>query len=84
MTWCPEIYRNIYIDRVNDDRIRVAPCCQAGGAIEPVDTFNFQTSPHLTKLREQFNRGERPEECVRCWQVEDAGHKSRRISAMEF
>jgi hypothetical protein len=84
MSWCPEIYRNIYVDRVNDDRIRVAPCCQAGSAIEPVNGFDFQTSVHLTKLREQFNRNEKPVECARCWQVETAGHKSRRMSAIEF
>lgn len=84
MTWCPEIYRNIYVDRVNDDRIRIAPCCQAGSAVEPVDGFDFQTSPHLTKLRGQFERGEKPVECDRCWQVETAGHKSRRMSAIEF
>lgn len=84
MTWCPEIYRNIYIDRVNDDKIRIAPCCQAGSAVEPVATFDFQTSPHLIKLREQFDRNERPVECDRCWQVENTGHKSRRMSAIEF
>jgi hypothetical protein len=82
--WCPEIYRNIFIDRVNDDCIRVAPCCQAGGAIESVDTFDFQTSPHLNKLRQQFDNNEKPIECVRCWQAENTGHKSRRMSAIEF
>jgi len=83
-TWCPEIYRNVFIDRVNDDRIRIAPCCQAGSAIEVVDTFDFQTSAHLTKLRKQFDCNERPVECNRCWQAENNGHKSRRMSAMEF
>lgn len=84
MSWCPEIYRNIYVDCVNDDQIRVAPCCQAGSAVEPVDTFDFETSPHLSKLREQFSRGEQPVECNRCWQAENTGHKSRRMSAIEF
>ena len=82
--WCPEIYRNIFIDRVNDDCIRVAPCCQAGSAIESVDTFDFQTSPHLNKLRQQFDNNKKPIECVRCWQAENTGHKSRRMSAIEF
>ena len=82
--WCPEIYRNIYINKHNDTHIRIAPCCQAGSALEPVDTFDFQTSPHLTKLRQQFDNNEKPAACDRCWQMEDVGHKSRRLSAIEF
>lgn len=82
--WCPEIYRNIYIDRHNDTHISIAPCCQAACALEPVDTFDFQTSPHLSKLRQQFDNNEKPSACDRCWQMEDAGHKSRRLSAIEF
>ena len=84
MNWCPEIYRNMFVDRVNDDRICVAPCCQAGSAIETVGSFDFYSSPHLTKLRQQFNNNEKPRECNRCWQAETAGHKSRRMSAIEF
>ena len=76
MSWCPEIYRNIFIDCVNDDCIRVAPCCQAGGAIEPVNGVDFLTSPHLTELRKQFDRNERPVECNCCWQVQDTALKS--------
>lgn len=82
--WCPEIYRGVFIDRHNDTHVRVAPCAQAHSEIELVDTFNFKTSPYLTRLREQFDRGERPTECERCWKVEKYGHKSRRQSAIEF
>lgn len=82
--WCPEIYRSVFIDRHNDTHIQVAPCCQATTKLEPVDTFSFETSPHLTKLRKQFDRNEKPVECDRCWQVENTGHKSRRMSAIEF
>lgn len=82
--WCPEIYRGIFIDRINDDKIRVAPCCQAGSTVELIETFDFNTSPYLTKLRQQFNNGERPTACSRCWNAETVGHKSRRQSAIEF
>ena len=82
--WCPEIYRNIYIDRYNDDQVRVAPCCQAMTKLESVNTLNFNTSPYLTKLRNQINQGERPSECRWCWELEDIGQKSRRQSAIEF
>jgi hypothetical protein len=82
--WCPEIYRSVFINRHNDTHVRIAPCCQAESALEPVDTFDFNTSAHLTQLRNQFDLGERPSACDRCWNVEKYGHKSRRQSAIEF
>ena len=82
--WCPEIYRSMFIDRVNDDQIRVAPCCQAASSIELVDSFDFNTSPYLSKLRTQFSNGEQPTACSRCWEIEKIGQKSRRQSAVEF
>ena len=82
--WCPEIYRGMYIDRFNNDHVYVASCCQSIGAKEAVDNFNFYTSATLTDMRKQFDAGEFPKECDRCWQVEKHGHKSRRHSAIEF
>lgn len=82
--WCPEIYRSMFVDMFNDDKIRVAPCCQAASEVESIESFDFKTSPYLTNLREQFNNGLKPAACNRCWQVEKSGHKSRRQSAIEF
>ena len=82
--WCPEIYHGMFVDRVNDDKINVAPCCQAAGKIESVDGFDFQTSKHLSALRQQFDQNKKPEACDRCWKMEKVGHKSRRLSAIEF
>jgi len=74
----------MFIDRHNNDHVRIAPCCQASTSLESSDGFNFNTSAHLTQLREKFDKGERPVECSRCWQAEYLGHKSRRQSAIEF
>lgn len=82
--WCPEIYRGMFVDRYNSDHVRVAPCCQAGTSIEKVEGFDFDTSAHLSQLRQQFDRGEKPKECSRCWQAEDLGSRSRRQSAIDF
>jgi MoaA/NifB/PqqE/SkfB family radical SAM enzyme len=82
--WCPEVYRSMFVDYHNNDQVRIAPCCQADIAIEPVKEFDFATSPHLTKLREQFALGKKPGACNRCWQAEKLGSKSRRQSAIEF
>lgn len=82
--WCPEIYRSVFIDRHNDEFIKVAPCCQAQASMEPVAGFDFVTSPYLSDLRHRFACGERPAACNLCWDVEAHGHKSRRHSAIEF
>ena len=82
--WCPEIYRSVFLDKFNDNMVRVAPCCQADVELEPVEDFDFVNSPYLTRLRQQFDLGQKPNSCSKCWDVEKIGHKSRRISAVEF
>lgn len=82
--WCPEVYRSVFIDRFNNDHIKLAPCCQAIPSVEPLDNFDFNTSPTLTKFRKQFDQGLRSAECAMCWTAENLGHKSRRQSAIEF
>jgi hypothetical protein len=82
--YCPEIYRSVYIDRHNDTHVKVAPCCQAGRKLEPVETFDFKTSPYLNELRQEFDHGEYPDACERCWSTEKIGQKSRRQNAIEF
>ncbi len=82
--WCPEVYRSMFVNYHNSDHVQVAPCCQAITAIEPVQGFDFKTSPYLTNLREQFNLGKKPSACDICWQAESLGSKSRRQSAIEF
>lgn len=82
--WCPEVYRSMFVDYHNHDHVRVAPCCQAVSAIEPVADFDFATSKYLNNLREKFLLGEKPDACARCWQAEDIGTKSRRQGAIEF
>lgn len=82
--WCPEIYRSIFVDRINDDKIEIAPCCQSTPQAESVDSFDFTTSPYLNELRQQFSVGGKPSACDRCWHAESNGQKSRRQGAIEF
>jgi sulfatase maturation enzyme AslB (radical SAM superfamily) len=74
----------VFIDRHNDDQVRVAPCCQASTAIESAETFDFKTSPHLQNIRQQFDQGLKPATCNLCWTAESRGQKSRRQGAIEF
>jgi len=83
-TWCPEVYRSVFVDKFNNDHVRIAPCCQATSGIEPAHNFDFKSSPTLTKIRQQFDQGLKPAQCYMCWTAESLGHKSRRQSAIEF
>ena len=82
--WCVDIYRGLFIDRVNNDYVKIAPCCQASKTIEPIDEFDFVKSSYLTSIRNKFDRGEKPEECHRCWHDESLGKLSRRINISSF
>lgn len=81
--WCPDVYRSVFVDRFNDTDVLVSPCCQARPQLEPVDQFNFETSPYLTELRQQFAKGQKPDACHRCWKIEEVGQRSRRQNIIE-
>jgi len=79
MSWCPEIYRGLFIQPVGKDGIQIAPCCQA--KTQHVDnTFNFLTDTYLDQLRKQT----RPDACNRCWDIEDSGGYSKRQAAVDY
>lgn len=75
-----DIYRGLFIDRVNDDYIKIAPCCQAEPQIEQIGKFDFNNSIYLRYLRKQFDQGKKPNECRRCWHDESLGKSSRRTN----
>ena len=84
MPHCPEIFKNVFINRINNDNVYVAPCCQSRGHSIRTNAFDFKHDKHLTYLRNEFLSGKKPKECDSCWKVENVGHKSRRQSAIEY
>jgi hypothetical protein len=81
MSWCPEMYRGLFIHPVGKERIAVAPCCQATAIVQPVTAeFSFENSPHLEKFRNNV----KPAGCFRCWETEDNGGYSKRLSAIDY
>jgi organic radical activating enzyme len=80
--WCPDIYKNIYIERRGIDSIAIAPCCAAKTKDFPVNEFDYHTNPYLKSIRKQADDQVRSESCARCWKEEDAGSSSRRLSAL--
>lgn len=82
--WCPDVYKNMFLDRVNDDRLRIAPCCQADQSIEATAQFAFETSTYLNQIRAHFDQGRFAPACHRCQQDEAVGKRSRRQSVIEL
>lgn len=79
-SYCPAIYKGLFVDRINDDKIHIAPCCQSGRKVVSVDDFDFHTNDHLQNLRQQVKQGLRPSDCEDCWKKEAIGEDSRRLA----
>ena len=71
----------------------VRPCCIARDEITDDNgvAFNLHSSTfdqilnsrYMKELRQQFLDNARPETCNSCWNVEVAGHKSKRLQTLE-
>ena len=53
------------------------PCCKYNNIVATTLT-EYQTSPELAKLKEDFSNGIKPDACKRCWNDEAAGIASKR------
>lgn len=66
---------------------RISPCAFGPVEIQTQSTEN-QTQrwhhPTMQALRDKFLTGERPAECKRCWNEEDAGGQSLRLRTFEY
>jgi|APGre2960657373_1045057.scaffolds.fasta_scaffold02686_3 MoaA/NifB/PqqE/SkfB family radical SAM enzyme len=71
----------------------VRPCCLAREEIIDDNGISFdlhsstfdqiQNSQYMKDLRQQFLDNKRPPTCGSCWNVEVAGHKSKRLQTLE-
>jgi hypothetical protein len=79
LTWCPELYRGLFIHPVGKNDIQVAPCCQATPS-KVHGEFNFETDAYLTTLRNT----QKPDACKRCWETEKSNGYSKRLAAIDY
>lgn len=61
---------------INEQR-NYRPCCKYNNLIAN-NLRDYQNSPELAQLKQDFLDGKKPEGCVRCWRDEDAGVESNR------
>jgi hypothetical protein len=65
---------------------RISPCAFGPVEIQVNATDDQQsrwTNPEIEKLRLKFLNGEKPNECKRCWDEEDAGIPSLRLRTLD-
>ena len=84
MNYCPEIHHGLFLRTSGLDGVHYGPCCQADAVKVDSDSFDFENSDFLIKLRQENLQGIRSDVCKRCWQAEDVGNKSKRQSSLEF
>lgn len=84
MNYCPEIHHGLFLHTSGIDGVSYGPCCQSGTVKIDNDSFDFNNSDFLNRLRQENLQGIQSPECIRCWQGEDIGNKSKRQSSLEF
>lgn len=84
MTWCPEIFRSVFLHPNGSDSVKIAPCCQAHESEIKNKNFDFTNNEFLNKLRDENANGVKSDECGRCWESEDNNLYSRRQSSIDF
>ena len=87
--WCPLPW--VAVETTPNGESRV--CCLSNTLITKDDgtPFNMMTdtlsdafrSNYMKKLRQEFIDGKKPATCQKCWSVEEAGGKSKRILAQD-
>ena len=80
--WCPDVFKNLYIEPVNRAEINIGPCCQSGHVSVPIKDFNFRTNADLQRIRTESLAGTKSPECRRCWQAEEISGTSRRTQVI--
>lgn len=75
--YCFFVYKNVYIERYNQDLVKTSACClnQTGGISNKIQ---FIDDVQLSKQRAEMQLGQRPKGCVSCWNNEDSGTFSYR------
>lgn len=76
-TYCFFAYKNIYIERYSQGRVKTSACCinDVGALSHRID---FAKDSFLEHQREVMRAGGRPDGCAGCWHKEDAGTFSYR------
>lgn len=76
--YCIDQFKTLHIRSTNTGSVLVSPCCAS--ITSPVDptTFQFDTDPFLSRIRQNTINDIPASECHRCWKEEALSQTSRR------
>jgi hypothetical protein len=78
--YCPDVYKSIYIRKINESVTGVGFCCQNS----IIETNNQNVNDILQSKRQQYLENKHDPQCSSCWRVEKLGAKSRRHASIEW
>ncbi len=82
MQYCPELFHNIYVEKIDHNQAQIANCCLQPRS-EPSNRIDFN-HPYLLRERNyNLNTGKLPESCKICTDLESHGARSFRLRLLE-
>jgi hypothetical protein len=85
MSWCPEIYRGLFILPAGKDEVGISPCCIAyDDHKETNDKFDYNNNSYLQNIRTENINSIKSPGCRHCWYIENNNGHSKRHGSIEF
>lgn len=81
MNTCFDAFKNINIE-YKKGRLEISPCCIS--STHSVQTIDFKQDRELDAIRQVWQTGEFPVECLKCKQSEDSDGTSRRTGSNQW
>jgi len=78
---CPDAFNCLNLE-IKNGKTYISSCCIM--STWEVETVDFENDPNFLRIRQQWTRGEWPQECNVCKINEDQGLQSRRLGAFEW
>jgi len=78
-TYCPLIFKGLYIRRHTGDKKQVAPCCLADKSENFTRMENVLSHSYLEEIRLHAKNNKKHDACRACWDLESAGGESNRM-----
>lgn len=79
-SWCPELYKGLFVHPIGKDEIGISPCCLSTTKKIIGSEFDFENNEYLTLLRNTPKHNA----CNRCWETESTGGYSKRQAAIDY
>jgi organic radical activating enzyme len=80
--YCPDLYQNLFVQKVDENRVQLGHCC-VSKLSEPTDSINFHHEFLQENRNHLLNTGNLPAACSHCERAESIGLSSRRTHSMK-